>query len=408
MVHYVNRPCYCTRDDLRRALDVTLSSSSDDRLDRAIVAAAEACEALTQRKFHMMDTTASFDWPNFQYAYPWNLYLDNWELAATPTLVVTGSLLPSPITIPTSNYILQPVNDGPPFTWLELRRDLNSAFGYNPTPQNDIAITGTFGYWAKTRAAGTATALIGSGDATVSVSDSSLIGVGDTLIADSERMIVYDMKYADTGSGFVSGITTASASDNVGVVSSGAAFDIGEVLLVDFEWMQIQNIVGNNLVVKRGYGGSILATHSGGDIWARRTVNVLRGQLGTTAASHSNGVTLAVAEVPGLIRQLAIAEAEVWLTQETGAYSIQTGGLGSGTSMGIAVGQSGGGEARVSQPGSGISDLRDRVYNSKYTRKMRTRVILCNGCRTFSGWTICPDRTTGSGPVSDLTSRRSP
>lgn len=376
MARYVTRPCYCTRDDVRRALDVKQAFSNSSAIDRAIVAAADAVDGLTGRRFYTAIETNSFDWPNWQYAYPWNLYLDDKELAGTPTNFVTGSLLPVPIVIPTANYILHPKNQGPPFTWVELRRDLTSAFGSNPTPQLDIAITGPFGYWQQTRPSGNLAAGINASVTLLQVTDSSMIGVGDTLTIDTESMLVTDVSYVDLGAGFLTGITTAQANDNVGSVASGASFDVGEVIQVDFEWMLITNIVGNNLVVKRGYGGSVLATHAGADIWAARDYTVLRGQLGTTAAAHLNAAPLLVADVPGLIRQLAIAESEIWLTQEPGAYSIQVGGLGSGSGMGATFGGlQGNNQVRLSKPGDGIQDLRERVINSKFTRKVRSRVI---------------------------------
>jgi hypothetical protein len=354
---------------VRRAADLKQASYDNDRIDRAIVAAAESVEGLTQRKFYPNDGTKSFDWPNYQYAYPWELWLDQHEMAAQPTLVVTGSLLPEPIEIPAGNYIMQPINDGPPYTKLELRRDQDSAFGYNTTPQLDIAITGTFGYWMMTSSSGTFTSSVGSSDTVVNVSSGTSPGVGDMILADSERMVVTDSSYTSTSLAFTSGITTAQSNDNVGAVSSGADFSVGEIILVDFEWMLIQNIVGNNLVVKRGYDGSIITTHSGGDIWASRQLSVLRGQLGTTAATHSEGDDISINQVPSLISELAVAEALVWLAQEPSAYGGQAAPRKS------TVSTRSGGDVNESQIGTGVYDLRARVAASKYSRDARSRVV---------------------------------
>src|SRR5712691_121187 len=291
------RPTYCTREQVRRAAEITLAEYAYDRIDRAILSAAEAVEALTQRRFYPEDGTRKFDWPNCQYTYPWKLYLDENELAAVPTAVTTGSLLPAPVNIPVANVISHPVNTGPPFTRIELRRDSNYAFGYNPTPQLDIAITGTFGYWTKTNPAGTLAASAGVSDSAVLVSDGSLTGAGDVLIAGSERMIVTDAQYADTGITY-SGLNTVQASDKIVAVPDGTLFHKGEILLVDAEWLLLENIIGNNLIVKRAFAGSVLAAHTGGTLWAGRTMSVLRGSLGTTAATHSNGSALSVSVVP--------------------------------------------------------------------------------------------------------------
>jgi hypothetical protein len=345
-----------------RALDVQQAAYRSESVDRAIVAAAEAVDGLAQRRFFTEIKTCSWDWPNFQYTYPWKLWLEAQELAGQPTLVVSGSLEPIPTIIPSGDYILGPVNIGPPFTNIELRRDTNAAFGFGSTPQLDIAITGPFGYWDKTRLAGSLTAGIGTTDLVVSVSNANLVGVGDVLICGAERMVVWDANYVDTGIVFLTGITTAQASDRVGTVTDGTKFSRGEVIMVDFEWMMIVQIVGNNIVVKRAWDGSALATHAGGDIWAERSYSVLRGQLGTISATATTGTALSVSEVPGLIRELAIAESVVWLAQEPAGYS------------GASAAQPQGSQNEP-KPGAGLPDLRARVLNSKYTRNLRKRAV---------------------------------
>jgi hypothetical protein len=364
----VDRACYCTREQVRRALDVKLASYSNDQVDRAIVASAEVVEGFAQRKFFPDDKTAKFDWPNYSLAYPWRVWLDNMELAAPATSVVTGTFLPVPIPIPINAIIFQPINSGPPFTSIELRRDLNNAFGGGQTPQLDIGITGTFGYWTKTRTAGTLAVACTSGDTTITVSDAVSIGVGDVLIAGTERMIVTDSNFIDTTINF-SGLSNASAQDNVVMVPDGTKFTSGEVLMIDAEWILVLQILGNTMVVKRAWDASILTGHTGGTLWARRSLSVLRGVLGTTAASHSQNLALTVNAVPGLVRQLAIAEAEVWITQEPGAY----GGASAPAKL-VSVNR--GGFAVAEQiAGAGLLDLRQRFGDSKYVRKVRKRAI---------------------------------
>jgi hypothetical protein len=364
----VNQPCYCTREQVRRALDVKQASYTNEQVDRAICAATDAVEDLTARKFYPLDTTRKWDWPNFQYTYPWRVWLDNFELAAIPTLVTTGSLNSIPITIPIAACIFQPVNEGPPYTRLELRRDMNYGFGNNPTPQLDIAITGTYGYWTRTRSAGQLAASMGPGDLTATVSNGISVGVGDVMIIDSERMIVTDANYMNTTIVYA-GVSTASAADNVMGVPDGTQFVAGEVLQIDAEWMLVLAINANNVIVKRAWDASILSPHSGGTVYARRLLSVLRGQLGTTAATHSNAAPVTVSDVPGLVRELAIAEAEVWVSQEPTGYS--------GASAPQKPTTAGRGGYSVSEPvaGAGLPDIRQRVQNSRFTRKARSRVI---------------------------------
>jgi hypothetical protein len=355
----IYRPCYATRGEVRRAMEIKIAAYDNDRIDRAILAASEDAEALTQRRFYPLDTTNYFDWPNFQYTYPWKLYLDQYELAAQPTQLSSGTYTSSPVVIPSTSYILCPVNEGPPWFWIELRRDLSVSFGYNTTPQNDIAITGTFGYWMQQHQAGSVAVQCNAGDSVITVTDGSHIGAGDVLICGGERMIVYDEAYIDSTVPY-SGLSQAKANDNMVQVPSGSSFFYNEVLLVDNEYIMVEYVSGTNLIVKRGWEGSLLNSHSGGTLWVKRQFSVLRGQLGTTAATHTPGATLTVSEVPALVREYTIAAACVWLVQEHGAYGGESGPAGGGTSPAA---------------GPGLPDVREWLCSSRFTRKARTRVI---------------------------------
>jgi hypothetical protein len=370
----IYRPTYCTREEAARALGIGLVGYDFAKLDRAIQSGADAVDRLCQRRFYVKDATYTFDWPNYQYAYPWRLWLKQYELAAQPTLVVSGTYLPSPVVIPSTDYFLQPINDGPPYTSIELRRDRNSSFGNNTTPQNDIGITGSFGYWMMTQQVGTATSTINIGDSVVQVSDGAQPGVGDAILVDAERMLVVDSTFTTTGVSFLTGITTAVANDNVGTVSNGAAFTVDEQILVDTEVMLITMILGNTIIVRRAFSASILTTHSGGAIWARRQISVLRGALGTTAASHSNGVSISVFVPPAQVKQLNVAEAVVSPNLETGGYASGPAGLGSGSGAGVTQNQSANGQAKEPVFGSGLPDLRMKVLE-QYGRQARSSVI---------------------------------
>ena len=192
-------------------------------------------------------------------------------------------------------------------------------------------------------------------------------------MVDSERMLVTDASYITTGITPLSGCTTAQANDVTLAVPSGPAFTVGEVILLDSEWMLVQNIIGNNLIVKRGWDGSILSTHALPVIWARRLLSVLRGQLGTVAASHSNLAPITIQQAPGQVKQLNIAEAIVSLIAEPSGYAGQTGGNTTNGSTGIGNTTF---QTRMKEPmpGPGLPMLREQVY-TLYGRKVRSRVI---------------------------------
>lgn len=353
----VYNACYCTREEVLRALDVQPTQLDYLRVDRSVENAREVIDALTHRKFFNTIATHYWDWPNYQYAFPWRIWFDATELADTTVnvpVVTSGGQV-----IPANEIFWGPWNYGPPYTYIELNRSTSAAFGVSSTPQQDVAITGTYGYWTKTFSGGTlASAISSTTAASVSVSSSVNPGVGDTFTVDSESMLVMDRNWSDTTySMFGSGGSTASSADNV-ITTSGGTFYAGETLLIDSEQMQILTVNGSQLTVKRAYNGTVLSTHNASEIYAGRLLSVSRGFGGTTAATHSNAAPLNISLIPAAVKTLAIAEAANAILQETSGYSHVVGE--EGASMSITGGQ--------------LDDLRDQVYQ-KYGRKSRRRVI---------------------------------
>ena len=69
----VTTPCYCSREDVKLALDFTETAIGNTRIDRALQSVAREIEAFMHRRFVPQDASRYFDWPNFQYAYPWRI-----------------------------------------------------------------------------------------------------------------------------------------------------------------------------------------------------------------------------------------------------------------------------------------------------------------------------------------------
>lgn len=359
MALIVTQPCYCTREEVKRSVDFMEPAARNAQIDRAIMSVARIIESEMKRVFYPFDTTYYFNWPNYQYAYPWRLWLDQKTLAAPATSVQS----PPGTNLNLSAVFFEPVNSGPPYEYIELDRSQSIAWGAAPTPQRSIVVTGTFGYWLITDAAGSLAAAVSSTSATtIQVSDSTLVGVGDLLLIDTERMLVQDKSWITTGSTISgTGVTTNSAADNQLGVASVTGFDIGEMLKIDQERMLIWDIdtVNNLLIVKRAWDGSLLAAHTtGATIYAQRQLTVLRGQLGTTAATHNNSVAINKFHWPEAIHDLAIAESVNRILQETSGYS-------------RTVGE---GQAAQPAPGVALMDLWDEARTA-YGRKNRIRVI---------------------------------
>lgn len=394
----ITRACYANREQVRRALDVQQSAYADTILDRKLQAASGAVDRLCMRKFYPLTTTYNWDWPNYQYAYPWRLWLDQRELAGPPTLVESGPFLNTPIIIPPSEYILLP-QSGPPYTSIQLRRDTNAAFGNNTTPQYDIQITGPFGYWMQTeQVANLAAAITSTSQTTVSLTANGLVDVGNTLVVGSERMLVTDSQYTSTGISPTAGCTTSSAADNTLTVPDGTQFATQEVILLDSEWMLIQNIIGNKLIVKRAYSGSVLATHALPPIYARRQLTVSRAFLGTTAATYLAATPVSIDVYPDLVTELTIAEAVVALIQGSTGYA--------NTQQATWLGQTQRNQGQVPEnfPGPGLPDLRQQCYDA-YGRKVRSRVVLwASSWRSTSATT--GRRSTDAGRASSSATSR--
>jgi hypothetical protein len=367
----VYRPCYVTREEVKRALDVKGVAYNNEQIDRNIQAASDDADGVCMRKFYPVDMTRYFDWPNFQQTYPWKLYFDQYECISI-SLFVSGPYLEVPVVIPAGSYILRPENEGPPFTRVELRRDLNSFFGNNTTPQQDIAITGTWGYWLQTQPGGTITSAITDTVSTsiqMSAGSGAYVGVGDVIIVDSERMLVTDSQLVSTGvTPTGSGGQTLSMNDNTLAVGSGAAFTANETLMEDSEAMRILYITGNNLVVKRAWDGTILAVHSNSPLFANRQLTVVRGALGTIAATHSVNAPISVLSIPGLVKEYSLAVASQGMLQEPAGYANLTVRTWSG-STGTTQGQQ-----KEPAPGPGIPDLRSELQQ-RFARRVRSRVV---------------------------------
>lgn len=352
----VYRPTYVTRRLVKSATDINTTAEFDAQVDSAMEKAAEDIDGLCHRRFYTALETKYFDWPNYQGTYPWKIYLDESELADTtvtaPVVTSGGNVILA------STIFWGPWNYSPPYNVLELNRSSNSSFGQGNTPQRDVAVTGMFGYWIKTRSAGTLAASIAStSSTTLTVSDSSQVDAGDVITIDSETMLVQDTAMADTGqaqSG--SGCTTASTADNQLTVSSGAALHTNEVIQLDAERMLITSITGNIATVLRNYDGTVLATHSNAEVYALRLLTVTRGDFGSTAATHNSSTAINAARVPGEIRELALAEALNTVQQKVSAYARTIG------------------ENTRPVPGGSLPDLRAQVY-MRYGRQARTRVV---------------------------------
>lgn len=326
----LSRPTYATREQLARATDTRATARMDAELDAALEAGADSIDGgtariggLLQRRFYPWTGTRYFDWPAPQTSRSWVLRLNQHELISASSVVAGG------VTVSSSDYFLRP-DDGPPYSRLEIDLDSSAALASAGTHQRAIGITGLWSSSSDTAPAGALAEALDGSETGVDVTDSSAVGVGNVLLVESERMLVTGKTMLDTGVDIDTGdsLTVAKNDVSITVSSTVGAPVAGETILIDSERMLVVDVAGAVLTVQRAADGSLLAAHAAGSsIYAPRTLTVTRGALGTTAAAHSSSTAVSRHIYPGLVRQLNLAEAIAY-GQQNGAGWARTAGSG--------------------------------------------------------------------------------
>lgn len=310
---------YCTREQVKSALDMRETARNNAVIDRTIEAVSREIEApgALNRVFAPTVETRYFDWPDYTRTGQSPTRID---IDGSRPLISISALSAGGVTISATDYFLRP-DTGPPFTHIEIDLASSAAFASGDTWQRAISATVLSGYSNSTTPAGTLATTVNTSITAVITSATAAVGVGSVLVCESERMLVTGRTHVSSGYGLGVALT-ASAADAVVAVSDGTAFAVGEQLLVDSERMLITDIAANSLIVIRAFDGSTLATHAiAAAIYAPRSLIVTRAALGTTAAAHTSPVALAVWDVPGPVNELTIAETVVRLQQKSSAFA---------------------------------------------------------------------------------------
>lgn len=352
---------YATREEVSRSLEIFDTARAKFIIDQKIAAASRSVEGQLHRRFYPELRTIKADWPNYSQSPSWDFQLWDNELISTAGMVLTSG----GVAISTANVILRRDDDKvePPYNILQLSLASNSSFSAGSTFQQSLSILGLFGYndTDTSQASAVLSGAINSSVTTIVLNPTSgvyTVGVGSIVLIGTERLVVTDRRMSDTNIN-TSGTLAAQNNATLLAVQDGTAFAYGEIILVESERMRITDIAGNNLIVDRAFDGTALASHASGlDIYGLRTFAVKRGQLGSTAAAHSNADPVYAHVFPDLVNELCIAEAVTLLEQNAGGYARV---IGSGSS------------ARESKQ-EGLADIRAQAYTA-YGRKGRLGVI---------------------------------
>lgn len=345
---------YATIEQVKSSLDVALTSRDNWIVAQKLDATTDVVHGLLHKRFYPERKTVTFDWPNRQYAYSWQLWLGDNELISIESMTSGG------VTIPADDRFLRRTDDKdePPYNLVEIDLDSASALQSGNTPQRSISILGLYGEKDTDTSlpSGSLGGNINSSVTSLVINPSGgryTVGIGSIVLIGTERLILTERSMSDTGQNLATAMTDHQ-SDTVLDVADASGFAINEIVALSPERMRITDIIGNNLIVDRGWDGTVLSEHTAPkDVYALRTFTAKRGQLGSTAASHSTSDPVYAHEF-GLVNELAIAEATVLCEQATAGYARVVGA---------------GANARESG-GQGLNDVRERAVMA-YGRKSR-------------------------------------
>jgi hypothetical protein len=335
---------YASREDFKAALDTTDNARADSQIDRALAAATDDIEGLCHRVFFPELRTMTFDHPNWfaPYTTPWILRLDANELISVSEVLSAGVDI-------TADVFLRP-DDGPPFTRIEVDLSESGRFDSGDTHQRSLSVTGLYGFRDDETAVAELSSNINSSVTVADVDNGALVGVGNLLRINDERVVVTDKAFIDSGENLDADAGAAGTASIT--VSDGSVFNVDEVLLVNAEKMLITDIAANVLVVLRAWDGSTLQSHTSGvSVSVLRRLSVQRGAVGTTAASHTSGDTVNKHQVPPAVKDLCINEA-----------------------MLRVFGQRSGFARKAGLDGAAVDRSREAVYR-RFGRKYRTRAV---------------------------------
>lgn len=318
---------YAGRELVKRGGGIA-GTDADVLLDELIEQASERVREQTGNRFIPYRQTRYFDWPQAGVAFrPGTLLLDAPLRSVTSLKTRNGAT-----TIDAADYFLWPY-DGPPYWRIDLDRAASTAFEAAETSQRAIEVAGEWGLGGETVPAGTvASGLAASASATTcTVSNSALVDVGDTLVAESEAIFVAGRALADTTANLAADVAANKSATSI-PVNTGSLVQAGETVTIDAERMLVESVSGNTLTVVRAWDGSTLAAHStGADVYAPRLLTVERGVQGTTAATHANGTAIEAYRAPAQVRGLVIAEVLAGYQQQRARFGRTVGPDGATT-----------------------------------------------------------------------------
>src|SRR5512146_323431 len=136
----MGRVFYCTREEVMDAFDTKEAAHRSAQIDSAIASASDDIDGWLNRHKHGIAprlATRYFDWPARDYTSSYRIWFEENELvSATSVTAGTVSLVQN------TDYYLEPVNSGPPYTYLEIILTGSKTLDNSGTSQHAVAIVG--------------------------------------------------------------------------------------------------------------------------------------------------------------------------------------------------------------------------------------------------------------------------
>lgn len=316
---------YTTRERIKRGMNID-TALRDVVIDEMIESVSRTIEMMTRRFYIPRTETHLFRWPERRAGRTGDILWVDQDLLSVTTLLSEAQDA-SPTTIPSSDYFLEPNNpqvDGETrYDRIELDQSASASFNPGATAQRSISVLGSWGYTDRAKLVGTvASGLNSDASATQFISsNASLIGVGDTLLIDSEQLFVSGRVFVDLAKNMDDPAIADSISNSQLTAEAGHNVLAGETIRLDEEEMLVLAVVGTELTVSRAQNGTVLARHPDAtDIFTTRRLTVERGVNGTTAATHADDVAISKFEPPADIVGYCVAETIARISQEGAAW----------------------------------------------------------------------------------------
>lgn len=221
---------YTTREAFKASTEIESTyTTKDARIDDCIEGASREVDGLCSFPsggFFPSIATEYFDWPYKDMAAVNELPLDLYLLTLTALTADNGAKVIAP-----ANVFLEPRRLGPPYTKIAISKSAGDFFSNFGTEQQAIAVTGTWGYSSATKPTSTLNGAINASVTAIVMTSVTLVGVGDTILIDSEAMFVSEKAGSTlTVERAVNGTTAASHLTGATVLKYAPPADIAKIV----------------------------------------------------------------------------------------------------------------------------------------------------------------------------------